>query len=124
MRWSEADYLSRIVLAHAPRQVAVSLILGVRQNMKLTPEEHLSRVLARFPRSNPKLTGFSSGEFMIDLEIRGEALVIEYLPSFEKYGVSRVSTAVFGWEGVENTFDTFEEVESYLTEISKIRNEN
>jgi hypothetical protein len=31
MRWSEAGYLSRIVLAHAPRQVSVSLILGVRQ---------------------------------------------------------------------------------------------
>ncbi len=30
MRWSEAGYLSRIVLAHAPRQVAVSLIFDVR----------------------------------------------------------------------------------------------
>ena len=30
MRWSEAGYLSRIMLAHAPRQVSVSLILGVR----------------------------------------------------------------------------------------------
>jgi hypothetical protein len=30
MRWSEAEYLSRIVLAHAPRQASVSLILGVR----------------------------------------------------------------------------------------------
>ena len=34
MRWSEAGYLSRIVLSHAPRQASVSLILGVRQNMK------------------------------------------------------------------------------------------
>jgi hypothetical protein len=34
MRWSEAGYLSRIMLAHAPRQVSVSLILSVRQNMK------------------------------------------------------------------------------------------
>jgi hypothetical protein len=32
MRWSEAGYLSRIVLAHAPRQVSVSLIFDVRQN--------------------------------------------------------------------------------------------
>jgi len=30
MRWSEAGYLSRIVLTHAPRQASVSLILGVR----------------------------------------------------------------------------------------------
>jgi hypothetical protein len=34
MRWSEAGYLSRIVLSHAPRQVSVSLIFDVRQNMK------------------------------------------------------------------------------------------
>jgi hypothetical protein len=31
MRWSEAGYLSRIVLTHAPRQVSISLILDVRQ---------------------------------------------------------------------------------------------
>jgi hypothetical protein len=40
MRWSEAGYLSRIVLAHAPRQASVSLILGVRQKImisQLTP---------------------------------------------------------------------------------------
>jgi hypothetical protein len=36
MRWSEADYLSRIVLTHAPRQVTASLILNVRQKDKIT----------------------------------------------------------------------------------------
>jgi hypothetical protein len=36
MRWSEADYLSRIVLSHAPRQVTVSLILDVRQKKTCT----------------------------------------------------------------------------------------
>jgi hypothetical protein len=35
MRWSEDGYLSQIVLTHALRQASVSLILGVRQNMKL-----------------------------------------------------------------------------------------
>lgn len=36
MRWSEAGYLSQIVLTHALRQVSVSLIFDVRQRM---PEE-------------------------------------------------------------------------------------
>jgi hypothetical protein len=31
MRWSEAGYLSQIVLTHALRQVSVSLIFVVRQ---------------------------------------------------------------------------------------------
>jgi hypothetical protein len=35
MRWSEAGYLSQFVLAHALRQVSVSLILDVRQKRML-----------------------------------------------------------------------------------------
>jgi hypothetical protein len=31
MRWSEAGYLSQIVLSHALRQESVSLILSVRR---------------------------------------------------------------------------------------------
>ena len=31
MRWSEAGYLARSVLAHTPRQASVSLIFDVRQ---------------------------------------------------------------------------------------------
>ncbi len=87
--------------------------------MTPTPEEYLSRLSSRFPESNPKLTPFPSGAFMIDLEIQKEALVIEYLPSFGKFGVSKLSTAVFGWEGVENAFDTADEVEAYLGDLSK-----
>jgi hypothetical protein len=43
MRWSEAGYLSRIVLAHAPRQVSVSLIFDVRQT-QTNLEPAVSRV--------------------------------------------------------------------------------
>jgi hypothetical protein len=35
MRWSEAGYLSQIVLAHALRQASVSLILDVRQKSEM-----------------------------------------------------------------------------------------
>ena len=34
MRWSEAGYLSQIVLTHALRQASVSLIFDVSQNIK------------------------------------------------------------------------------------------
>ena len=44
MRWSEAGYLSRIVLAHAPRQASVSLILGVRQNHTQTMDAFIERI--------------------------------------------------------------------------------
>lgn len=35
MRWSEARYLSQIVLSHALRQVSVSLIFDVGRNGKV-----------------------------------------------------------------------------------------
>jgi hypothetical protein len=56
MRWSEAGYLSRIVLAHAPHQASVSLILGVRQkkNMSLSLEERIRRYK---PSACPKCGG-------------------------------------------------------------------
>ena len=53
MRWSEAGYLSQIVLTHAPRQVSVSLILGVRQ--KMSPPFNLPKEAVRFLSSDHQL---------------------------------------------------------------------
>jgi hypothetical protein len=50
MRWSEAGYLSRIVLAHAPRQVSVSLILDVRQKNYASSTRKGTLRLSRFCR--------------------------------------------------------------------------
>jgi hypothetical protein len=55
---------------------------------------------------------------MIDVTIAGEVHVVESLAA-GGFGVSRMSTAVFGWEGVENAFSTFEEVEVYLARLSQ-----
>jgi hypothetical protein len=44
MRWSEAGYLSQIVLMHALRQVSVSLILDVRQKKMKTHAQDASRL--------------------------------------------------------------------------------
>jgi hypothetical protein len=66
-----------------------------------------------------KLTTFPSGAFTIDVSVGAEVHVVEYLPSLgQKFGVSRMSTAVFGWEGVENAFESFQEVEDYLVAVS------
>ena len=49
MRWSEAGYLSRIVLAHTPRQASVSLILDVRQSRTMwTPYQQRNKRLPDF----------------------------------------------------------------------------
>jgi hypothetical protein len=43
MRWSEAGYLSQIMLTHALRQASVSLILGVRQNKTMDTKVYIVR---------------------------------------------------------------------------------
>ena len=45
MRWSEAGYLSQFVLAHALRQVSVSLILGVRLKSSLQKHKIIMQIL-------------------------------------------------------------------------------
>jgi hypothetical protein len=64
MRSSEAGYLSRIVLAHAPRQASVSLIFDVRQNMKIFgTEADLVSVLLEIEASLDRAAEGSSAEF-------------------------------------------------------------
>ena len=60
---------------------------------------------------------------MIDVPIGGEVHVVESL-SEGGFGVSRQSTAVFGWEGVENAFATFDLVEESLVALSQAGIEN
>jgi hypothetical protein len=70
-----------------------------------------------YPSSDPKLTTFPSGAVMLDVKIGPEIYVMEYLPSIGGIGISRMSTATFGWEGFENAFDTFEEAKSFLLHL-------
>ena len=50
MRWSEAGYLSRIVLTHAPRQASASLILDVRQNTSNEPIKSMEAWITYFSK--------------------------------------------------------------------------
>jgi hypothetical protein len=70
----------------------------------------VSRLSSEFPGSNPRLKEFPSGSFMIDLVVSGENYVIEYVVG-KGYGLSKQSGAVFGWEGVDEEFETLSELE-------------
>ena len=52
MRWSEAGYLSRIVLTHAPRQASVSLILIVRQKSEIMLSDLIGEIVCRLIKSD------------------------------------------------------------------------
>jgi len=47
---------------------------------------------------------------MIDLDVHGETYVIEYVIG-KGYGLSKQSGTVFGWEGVDEAFETLSELE-------------
>jgi hypothetical protein len=84
--------------------------------MTASPEAFCDRVGAMFPASHPKATSFPSGAFMIDVTVGEEVHVIEYLPNLG-FGVSRRDTAGFGWEGVENQFESLAAAESYVVKL-------
>jgi hypothetical protein len=81
----------------------------------LTQIEKLSEDLKRdYPWSNPKFTPFPSGAAMLDVTIGPETYVMEYLPSLRAIGVSRMSSATFGWEGFEHSFESFQSAREFL----------
>jgi hypothetical protein len=68
-----------------------------------------ARLSFECPHSNPRLTEFPSGSFMIDLDVHGEVYVIEYVVG-QGCGLSRPSTATLGFEGAEGQFETVEDL--------------
>ena len=85
--------------------------------MDVSPKAFCERVSAQFPASRPKLTSFPSGAFMIDVVVDTEIYVVEHQPSLGGFGVSRMSTAVFGWEGVEKSFESLDAAEKHIVAL-------
>lgn len=80
--------------------------------------QELSEELRRdHPSSDPQFKTFPSGAAMLDVKIGPETYVIEYLPSLLGIGISESSTATFGWEGCEHSFDTFEGAKEFLLSL-------
>ena len=72
-----------------------------------------------FPKTKVELSLFSSGASMMDVSIGDETFVIEALANQPEVGVSRMSTATFGWEGCENVFSSFSEAKDYVFSLLK-----
>jgi len=70
----------------------------------------------QFPASEPKLKLFPSGAARLDVKIGSEVYVLEYHLDVG-VGISRRSTATFGWEGYEKPFDTFDEAKTFLLRL-------
>jgi hypothetical protein len=68
-------------------------------------------------RTDPKITSFPSGAFMLDVNIQGRRYVFEYIHSMRGFGVSSAESATFGWEGVEVPFDDFDSAKNYLLDL-------
>ena len=55
---------------------------------------------------------------MVDVTVAGSTYVVEYLPSLGSgLGLSRLDTATFGWEGVEEVCSTEAELHTRIAEM-------
>jgi hypothetical protein len=75
----------------------------------------LARLSNEFPGSNPQLVKFPSGSFIIDLELRGETYVVEFVVE-RGYGLSKRKRTGYTWRGVES-FETFSALEHGLRKL-------
>jgi hypothetical protein len=75
----------------------------------------LSQLSREFPESGAQLVKFSSGSFIIDLDVHGEAYVIEYVVG-QGYGLSKRKRTGYAWREVK-TFRTLLELECGLRKL-------
>ena len=81
----------------------------------MSGQQLLARLSTEFPESSLQLVRFPSGSFIIDLEVRGEAYVVEYVIG-RGYGLSKRKQTGYAWRGVK-TFETLPELERGLRSL-------
>jgi hypothetical protein len=79
----------------------------------MTAKDLIIQIFTEFPESNPKLTDFPSGAFMIDIQINNVSYVAEYVVG-QGYGFSKTREATFGWEGVEKAFQSIDQLADHI----------
>lgn len=82
--------------------------------------EIFKRIAVRFPEANPKLTELPSGVAMLDITIGKIRYCAEYLPSHNAYGLSKTEGATPFWEGVEQSFQSGEQLEAKIIEMMNL----
>jgi hypothetical protein len=85
----------------------------------MTNSEFFKHLTACLPQADPKLTEFPSGAMMLDITIRGVRYCAEYLPSHNKYALSKTDGTSPFWEGVEQVFSSAEELKISVMELYK-----
>jgi hypothetical protein len=79
-------------------------------------------IQSRYPAANPILKIFPSGACILDITIASETYVMEFHTNIVGIGVSRASTATYGWEGYEQTFSHFEEAKRFILKLLECSN--
>jgi len=91
--------------------------IGYFQSL-ITPEKLLRQLRSRVPELVYELHTFPSGAFMVEIDVRGKAYVVEFLPGMG-LGVSNRDRAVFGWEGVDTAFETVDGVVECISKLQQ-----
>ena len=74
------------------------------------------RLFNEFPYSRPRLVLFPAGSFVIEMNVRGKTYVIEYVAG-RGYGLSKRRRVGYGWQPVDEPFDTLPALESGVRKL-------
>jgi hypothetical protein len=75
------------------------------------------RIASRYPESNPKITVLPTGTAMLDFTAHGVRYCVEFFPSSDSLGLSRVEGSSPFWEGVDESFSSPEALEARVAKL-------
>jgi len=83
----------------------------------MSPEIFSEKIKSRFPNLSLELTAFESGVFIVDFETVGGRYCVEYFPEFGAFGLSKIDQVSPFFEGVEERYFSFADLEIRISEL-------
>ena len=75
------------------------------------------RLAVRYPEANCRITELPSGAAILDLTAHGVRYCVEFFPSYNAFGLSKVEGSSPFWDGVDESFSLPEELEARVAEL-------
>jgi hypothetical protein len=74
-------------------------------------------IASRIPAAEPKITLLPSGAVLMDILIHGVRYCAEFIPEHNTYGLSQTANSSPFWEGVEESFNSADELEERILQL-------
>ena len=79
------------------------------------------RLALRYPEANCRITELPTGAAMLDITAHGVLYCVEFFPSNNAIGLSKVEGSSPFWDGVDESFSSAEDLEARVAELLRTK---